>query len=172
MIKAFARALLRWKFCIFVQMKTIFPFSRFRMKLFFPQMEKLIDIILGTGRKKNPGWVGEESLHSPRTTVWAAIWKRGIYSPFFFDENVTSQSCFQMLKEWFWFLVESKGLANMILFMQDGAPLHWGLPVRIWFDNLANRWTGRSSSNMPWPPRSPDFNFRDFFLWGFIKSTI
>ena len=62
----------------------------------------------------------------------------------------------------------------MIFFMQDDeAPPHWGLPVRRWLDeNLANRWIDRGSSNMPWPPRSADFNPCDFFLWGFIKSKL
>ena len=57
---------------------------------------------------------------------------------FFFDENVTSQSYLQMFKESFWPLVESKGFANVILFMQDGGPPHWRcgghLLVRRWLD--------------------------------------
>lgn len=121
----------------------------------------------------NPGWIGEEGLHSPRTTVWAAICESGIYGPFFFDENVSSESYLQMLKESFWPSVEEKGLTNTILFMQDGAPPHFGLSVRSWLDEkLPNRWMGRGSSNMPWPPRSPDLTPCDFFLWGFIKSKV
>ena len=52
MIKWFAKVLLRRKFRAFVEMKTSFHFSHFRMKLIFTWMKKLIEIILGTGRKK------------------------------------------------------------------------------------------------------------------------
>ena len=63
----------------------------------------------------------------------------------------------------------------MIVFMQEGVhalPL-WGLPVRrSLYENLANCWINRGSSNMTWPPRSPDLSPCDFFLWGFIKSKV
>ena len=40
---------------------------------------------------EKPDWIITTSLHSPRTTVWAAIWQGGIIGPFFFDETVNSQ---------------------------------------------------------------------------------
>ena len=36
----------------------------------------------------NPHWTAEKPLHSPRTTVWAAIWHGGVIGPIFFDTNV------------------------------------------------------------------------------------
>ena len=123
--------------------------------------------------KSNPNWTNEEALHSPRTTVWAALSKNCTYGPFFFDQNVTSDMYLQMLHEKFWPQVEEKGLQESIVFMQDGAPPHWGLNVRHFLDEqLPNRWIGRGSQSMPWPPRSPDLTPCDFFLWGFVKSKV
>ena len=31
---------------------------------------------------------------------------------------------------------------------------------------------GRGASNWKWPPRSPDLNSCDFFLWGAIKEKV
>ena len=57
--------------------------------------------------------------------------------------------------------------------MHDGAPPHWGIPVRVWLnEKMPQRWMGRGSPNMPWPPRSPDLTPCDFFLWGFVKSKV
>ena len=49
--------------------------------------------------ENNPHWYRQEPLHSPRVTVWAAIGKRGVVSPFLFDENVTGASCLRLLQE-------------------------------------------------------------------------
>ncbi|PNF14255.1 hypothetical protein B7P43_G12204, partial [Cryptotermes secundus] len=36
---------------------------------------------------------------------------------------------------------------------------------------FTGRWISRDSS-MPWPPRSPDITPLDFFLWGYVKSSV
>lgn len=121
----------------------------------------------------NPHWTAEQSLHSPRTTAWAAMWENGILGPFFFDDNVTSESYLHMLMHRFWPAVQSLGVQQQLIFMQDGAPPHWGRAVRQWLnDHFPGRWMGRGSANMPWPPRSPDLTPCDYFLWGFIKSKV
>lgn len=123
--------------------------------------------------QENPHWVVHKPLHSARTTVWAAIWQGGVYGPFFFDDTVNKERYLAMLQEEFWPVVEEEGRTGSILFMQDGAPPHWGIPVRNWLnEKLHERWMGRGSPNMPWPPRSPDLSPCDFFLWGFLKSKV
>ena len=47
---------------------------------------------------QNPHWVKEESLHSPHTTAWAAIWQFGVYGPIFFDTSITKECYQQMLQ--------------------------------------------------------------------------
>ena len=46
----------------------------------------------------NPHWTAEKPLHSPRTTVWAAIWDGGIIGPIFLDTNVNGDNYLHMLQ--------------------------------------------------------------------------
>jgi hypothetical protein len=120
----------------------------------------------------NPHWSTEKGLHSPKTTVWAAISRKKVYGPFFFDQTITSERYLEMLQQSFYASLTRREKQTMI-FMQDGAPPHWGLTVRAWLnDKFQQRWMGRGSPNMPWPPRSPDVTPCDYFLWGFIKSRV
>ena len=34
------------------------------------------------------------------------------------------------------------------------------------------QWMGRESTNLPWPPRSPDLTPCDYFLCGHLKSIV
>lgn len=57
-------------------------------------------------------------------------------------------------------------------FQHDGAPAHFDGGAR----NVLNRrfgekWIGRGGPQI-WPPRSPDLNPIDFFVWGFMKSLV
>ncbi|KYN14904.1 hypothetical protein ALC57_12879 [Trachymyrmex cornetzi] len=57
-------------------------------------------------------------------------------------------------------------------FQQDGTPSHYARSSRNALNILyPNKWIGRGSLT-PWPPRSPDINHLDFFLWGFIKEKV
>lgn len=57
-------------------------------------------------------------------------------------------------------------------FQQDGAPAHWAVNVRHLLDRqYPDRWIGRDGP-IPWPPRSPDLNPLDFFLWGHFKDQM
>ena len=57
-----------------------------------------------------------------------------------------------------------------MLFQLDGAPSHWGFQVRAFLkDKFLERWLGGPAA---WPPRSPDINSFDFFLWGYVKTEV
>nr|XP_022908494.1 uncharacterized protein LOC111419849 [Onthophagus taurus] len=57
-------------------------------------------------------------------------------------------------------------------FMHDGCPAHFSRNVRDFLDNaFRQKWIGRGGP-IPWPPRSPDLNPLDFFLWGFMKDRV
>ena len=59
-----------------------------------------------------------------------------------------------------------------MLFQLDGAPPHWGLQVCAFLkDKFLERWIGRGGP-AAWPPRSPDINSLDFFLWGYVKIEV
>ena len=56
--------------------------------------------------------------------------------------------------------------------MQDGAPPHFGLGVRQWYDEtFPDHWIGRRGS-VEWAPRSPDLNPLDFSVWGYLKAKV
>lgn len=61
-----------------------------------------------------------------------------------------------------------------IWFMQDGAPPHYSMAVRQWLqENYPRRWIGRGNEAPQfWPPRSPDLNPLDFYLWGTLKEKV
>ena len=80
----------------------------------------------------NPHWSEEIPLHSPQTTVWAAIGKQGLFGPFFFTETVNSERYLEMLSSQFWPSVPQQQLQNDLIFMQDEAPAHWGTAVQQW----------------------------------------
>ena len=79
----------------------------------------------------------------------------------------------EMLKDTFYPEVVESDQTEEMIFMQDGAPPHWGRNVREWLsENFPERWMGHGSPNMAWPARPPDLTPCDFFLWGFIKSIV
>lgn len=121
----------------------------------------------------NPNCYSEVPLHSPRVTVWAAIGYQGVIGPFFFQENITGESYLKLLQQQVLPVVQEFPRFDELVFMQDGAPPHWSLAVRNWLSNtFPNRWMGRSSPNLPWPPYSPDLTPMDFFLWGWVKERV
>ena len=62
--------------------------------------------------------------------------------------------------------------ATGVRFMQDGAHSHFSIAVRNYLDNtFPRRWIGRGSE-LAWPPRSPDCNSSDYYMWGHMKSLV
>ena len=56
--------------------------------------------------------------------------------------------------------------------MHDGAPLHFSVDVRRLLNNIfRDRWIG-GGAPFPWPPRSPDLNPLDFYLWENLKALV
>ena len=95
---------------------------------------------------------------------------------FFFEDRetgapltVTKERYVDVLKEAF---PEDDEDDQRSIYMQDGAPAHTS---RMAMDWLQMRFPGRLISNKSdfvWPPRSPDLNPCDFFLWGYMKQEI
>ena len=64
-------------------------------------------------------------------------------------------------------------IKHNIYFMHDGCSVHFELNVRHQLnESYPNRWIGRGSNFLAWPPRSPDLTPCDYFLWGYIKSKL
>ncbi|KAJ4449697.1 hypothetical protein ANN_01101, partial [Periplaneta americana] len=59
-----------------------------------------------------------------------------------------------------------------IHFLHDGAPAHFSRTARRYLDRrFPVRWIGRGGP-IAWPPRSPDLNPLDFYLWDHLKSLV
>ena len=60
-----------------------------------------------------------------------------------------------------------------LYFMHDGAPAHLTLAVRDYLPRMFGaRWIARDPAPHLWPPRSPDLNPLDFFMWGAVKDSV
>ncbi|OXU30556.1 hypothetical protein TSAR_016220 [Trichomalopsis sarcophagae] len=64
------------------------------------------------------------------------------------------------------------GVRLRLWYQQDGAPAHYARDVRTFLNQrFPNRWIGRAGPFL-WPPKSPDLNPLDFFLYGYVKDAV
>ena len=126
---------------------------------------------------ENPEIIKPIPLHSKKVTVWCAISSREIVGPYFFEDSagntvtVTSERYTQMLREYFFPIIEEKGMGSYH-FQQDGATSH---TARVSMALLREKFPGKLISRfgeIDWPPRSPDLTPLDFYLWGYLKSKV
>lgn len=104
--------------------------------------------------------------------VWCAISSKGIIGPYFFDENVTSESYMAMLTAFFLPAARRLDRPHLVRLQQDGASPHTALVTREFLNReLPNRWVGLNGP-VTWPPKSPDLTPPDFFLWGYLKTKV
>jgi len=122
---------------------------------------------------ENPRCVIEAHTQRPeKVNVWVGIIGRNTIGPFFIDGNLTTEVYLQLLRDQVIPHLEVMYPDNNIWFQQDGAPAHFGLPVRNFLNHIfPNRWIGRGGE-IEWPARSPDLNPLDFFMWGFLKNKV
>lgn len=132
--------------------------------------------------KENPRWMREQYTQYPaKVCVWAGIVRNRIIGPYFLEETLNGPRYLDFLQQQL--IPNLRNLfpssTNPMLhdenlwFMQDGAPPHYANQVRQYLDGTAfpNRWIGRRGS-IEWPPRSPDLNPLDYFLWGHLKNVV
>jgi len=116
---------------------------------------------------ENPHLVWETNNLSPGICVWGGIRSTGVLGPYFFDGTVNSQLYLDMLRD---FAVPQLDTDNDV-WMQDGAPPHYGRNVRDFLDNTFEMWIGRRGTT-EWPPRSPDLTPCDYSMWGILKERV
>lgn len=112
--------------------------------------------------------------HRFSVNVWCGMIGNHLIGPFFIDGRLTGEKYVEFLQNDLNNLLEDVPLRERrsMWFMHDGAPPHTS---RIARDFLNNRYPNRViGSNAPvrWPPRSPDLNPLDFFLWGYLKYLV
>ena len=130
--------------------------------------------------QNNPRELHQRPLHSPKVTVWCAMGSFGVWGPYFFEEGgatvtVTSDRYCEMLERFLRPKV-AQLLADHepdgVWFQQDGAKSHTSRrSLEILQDMFPSHVISRRG-DIGWPPRSPDLNPCDFFLWGYVKSKV
>lgn len=86
-----------------------------------------------------------------------------------FDDKLTAAGYIDILEINLHQLLEEEVLADRdtFWFQQDGAPAHNALFIGDYLnEKFPNRWIG-TYGPVRWPPRSPEVNPPDFFIWGF-----
>ncbi|GBM43086.1 hypothetical protein AVEN_126172-1 [Araneus ventricosus] len=105
-----------------------------------------------------------------------------VAGPFFFEEfgpsgpvtyTVNRTRYESLLRNQLIPVLQERGCVDSRTFMQDGAPPYIATPVK----QLLNLHFGNDryiSRHFPTdgPPRSPDFNPCDYWLWGYLKGVV
>lgn len=118
---------------------------------------------------EKPFEVIERPLQDQKLLVWCAMTTTRIYGPYFFDESVNQHNYLQMLQDYFWPKHNRVEGYDTYYFQQDGATPHTAKIVQDW---LKSKFGDFFLSKTKWPPRSPDLNPCDFFLWGYLKARV
>lgn len=119
-----------------------------------------------------------ESNHQRRFScnVWAGIVGSYLLGPVFLPPRLNGQLYHDFLLNELPLLLEEVpiNVRRDMWFMHDGAPPHFSRIARHLLSQprfFGNRWIGRAGP-VAWPPRSPDLNPIDFFLWGHCKALV
>ena len=94
--------------------------------------------------------------------------------PYFFPPRLNGQLYADFIENQLPILLEDVPLdvRAELIFQHDGAPAHFQRQVRNRLNiQFPERWMGRGGPII-WPPRSPDLNVLDYFVWGHIKSLV
>lgn len=117
-----------------------------------------------------------ESHHQEQfsVNVWAGIIGDYLIGPYFLPARLNGINYRQFLEHTLPNLLDDVPIftRHRMWFMHDGAPAHFSLLAREFLNqHYSNRWIGRRGTQS-WPPRSPDLNSLDFFLWGHLKTLV
>ncbi|KAJ4448416.1 hypothetical protein ANN_10432 [Periplaneta americana] len=101
-------------------------------------------------------------------------WLHNTVRHVFKSNRLTGQAYTNFLENTIPHVLEDTPLINRqhIHFLHDGAPAHFSRTARRYLDRrFPDRWIGRGGP-IAWPPRSPDLNPLDIYLWGHLKSLV
>jgi len=119
---------------------------------------------------KSQPYIGVEApLHDQKILVWCAISAKRIFGPYFFENTVNQHNYLEMLKNFFWPKILKTAEYEKYYFQQDSATPHKATIVQTW---LKDKFGKKFIDKDLWPPRSPDLNPCDFYLWSHLKSMV
>lgn len=128
---------------------------------------------------ENPHAIVEKPLHDKKLTVWIGFTAEFLIGPYFFIDDETGQTTtvngdryLEMLDNFVIYQLRERNVLDETVFQQDGAPPHFRRDVMEYLqDHFADRLISRGAEHA-WPPRSPDLNPCDYFLWGYLKNKV
>jgi hypothetical protein len=112
--------------------------------------------------------------HRFSINVWAGIIGTHLIGPFVLPARLTGENYLNFLNVDLPSLLEEIVLEirRAMWFTHDGTSAHFTLNVRHFLNvSYGPQWIGRGGPTA-WPPRSPDLNSCDFYLWGYMKSMV
>jgi hypothetical protein len=113
--------------------------------------------------KEKPSEGLEYPLYDQKVSVFCAT---KVYGPYFFSTKVNQYNYLELLRDWLWpKLLKTCGYWDFY-FQQDGAPAHTAKTIQNW---LKSKFGQKFVTKEMWPPRSPDLNPCDFYLWGYLR---
>jgi len=123
-------------------------------------------------------------LNDPKVTVWCGLTSEFILEPYFFEDEHNGQlrtttvngARYEEMLESFVLPALHDRLTDddfeQLIYQQDGAPPHIFRPVKnLLEESFGGRVISRHFPN-EWPPRSPDLNPLDFWLWGYLQGKV
>ena len=118
-----------------------------------------------------PSSFSPAAIKTEKVTVWCGLARNGVYGPLFFRESLTDEHYVSLLQECFVPSLNKEQLETMV-FQHDDAPIHASIHAKLLLDKIfCQRWIG-TQGPIRWPEKSPDLSPCDFFLWGYIKTTL
>ena len=111
----------------------------------------------------------EQPLYDKKILAWCAISVDRVFGPYFFETSVNQENYLDMLKKFFWPMILRTPNYKKYYFQQDGATPHTAIAVQTW---LSGKFGKQFINKDSWPPRSPDLNPCDFYLWGYLKARV
>jgi len=118
--------------------------------------------------QERPNGSIEVPLNDEKVLVWCAISSEGIIGPYFFEDTVNQYNYLKMFQSYFWRRNVQTSNYTKYYFQQDGATAHTSNSVQQW---LLEKFSKKFIDKKKWPPRSPDLNPCDYFLWGYLKRV-
>ena len=111
----------------------------------------------------------EQPLYDKKILAWCAISVDRVFGPYFIETSVNQENYLDMLKKFFWPMILRTPNYKKYYFQQDGATPHTAIAVQTW---LSGKFGKQFINKDSWPPRSPDLNPCDFYLWGYLKARV
>ena len=111
--------------------------------------------------------------------MWICLCGNGeLIRPLFFEDNINGEAYLQMLNDQIIPVLEECYVLQVndtflrVCWAQDKAPAHRRIMVMEHLQQLFLVPIDSLGRDHEWPPRSPDLTPLDFFVWGYLKSSV